>query len=154
MTTARDWAMHAVAAGVVFFVGGVLIGLVVALSSESPRPSFVGDLTAVLSVGVLTSGLAAFSVLVLGVVWIVCARAVQSVRRVIEVSKGSRGRRSCMASMQSSAGLCDPAGLVTEEDAFEHGAHVCLLVGVEVAGGFEGEGEVFVGAAFVVVKDD
>ncbi len=43
---------------------------------------------------------------------------------------------------------------MAEEDAFEEGADVGFLVGVELAGGFEGEGEVFVGAAFVGVEDE
>lgn len=39
-----------------------------------------------------------------------------------------------------------------EEDGFDEFADHGLFVGVEVAGGFEGEAEVVVGAAFVVVR--
>lgn len=88
--TTRDWSMHAVAGGVVFFVGGVLIGLVAVLSTESPRPSFVADLTAVLRVGVATAGLAAVSVVALGLVWVACARTALFVRRhLARMSRGS-----------------------------------------------------------------
>ena len=54
----------------------------------------------------------------------------------------------------SSPGLGDFVGLVAEEDAFEDGSDVGFVFGVEVVGGFEGEAEVVVGSAFVLVEDE
>ena len=41
-----------------------------------------------------------------------------------------------------------------EEHGFDEFADGCLFLGGEVAGGFEGEGEVVLGAAFVWVEDE
>lgn len=41
-----------------------------------------------------------------------------------------------------------------EQDGFDEGADHGLFVGVEALGGFEGEAQVVVGAAFVGVEDE
>ena len=52
-------------------------------------------------------------------------------------------------------GSAGPAAcFVFEEHGFDEFADGCLFFGVEVAGGFEGEGEVVLGAAFVFVEDE
>lgn len=66
----------------------------------------------------------------------------------------SGGQRLSLTVAVVSAGVGPAFGVVFEEDGFDEFADEVLFVGVEVAGGFEGEGEVVVGAAFVGFEEE
>jgi len=77
---------------------------------------------------------------------------IASLNRVVPGLAGHALAAGCPRRSWASAGGGPAAGVVFEHDRFDEFADHCLLGVIEVPGGFEGEAQVVVGAAFVGVE--